>query len=216
MQRCQETLLRICLTCFLLLTGIYISCHHRVDERYYLPSSLHVTDGICLGQSISYLEDNGLLNYDEYCDCYYHEAADDKAYRFIHLNRFIKGDIVKSMVLEYGRQWDDFENERIAHELIDTLIREYGEDYIILDVSTLSFEGRKRPRIEWRTDEGVDVSVSFIPRKLFEKLREVQVPVISQVELEFRMSDTLSAKSLEESTIWTRDALGLTQTSEVL
>lgn len=203
------TLCRASTICCILIMSVCLGCHNRVDEVYYLPDAMRFNEDIYLGQSIRYLEREGLLQYDEYCDCYFHEQIDAEAPLTLHINQYTKGKIVKTLLLEYGRDIDYRQNEKMAHELIDTLIREYGENYLIVDASTLSFEGHKRPKLFWRTDEGVDVTLAFMPHGLFDIIKTEQVLVLTQIDVEFSLAEKIDVNALVESTQWTRESLGL-------
>lgn len=203
------TLNRTIAICSLLVANWCLGCHSRIDEVYNLPKTFHYYEEIYLGQSIRYLEHEGLIQYDEYCDCYSRRPTNHKDWPVIHVNQHTKSNKVRSVVLEYGHWMSYLLNEHKAYELIETLIREYGEQYIIVDFPTESSTGLQRPSLFWHTDEGMVVSISFMPHNLWQELNEEQVFAWSQVFLEFSISDDIDAKAITESTQWTRESLGL-------
>lgn len=175
-----------------------------------LPTALTGGTKLCLGVKQQTLVDSLDLRYDNSLSCYVGHLHSNPYFSDIYLNeeqgmKLLQSSYVESIMLEGHINDPNFNADRLAKEVIDICINNFGSNYAIVDGGYENAE----PVLIWRQSKYY-VSFEYIPRILYEQLAAGQKYVPTGFRLVFGRFNREIARTMKKpSTVWTKENLGL-------
>ena len=199
---------------FLLVSVMLSGCVGGSRKQVYVPAELLEDKDIYLGQSLSLLKKRREVRYDESDFSYYEKLADNQYFTTVSYNSGVNDIFWRSSVLEHislgGRILEEPYSDSLAIEIIHKCDNVFGSDFVIVDADPYEHvKISKRPMLIWNADSCF-VSLIYTPKPLYERLEKIQkvVPIGFALEISYELEDY--KKAFKESSIWTRETLGLT------